>query len=79
MLTVIDLDSAIALADAKAAEWDQEFELKWNGPLIEADAVRRYLGLGDAERQALKALDPALVARLEQRVDELKRKIEGRQ
>lgn len=74
-LTTIDLDAAFALGQAQAQEWEQEFQLNWNGPLIEAQAVQMYLSLPPGDRAMLKQADPELAARLEMRVKELQRKL----
>lgn len=72
MLTVIDLDAAMLAAQAQAAEWEADFQARWNGPLLQAQAVMEFLSLSPAEQDEMRSQDPEAFAGLARQVARMK-------
>ena len=53
MLTVIDLDDIEMSSAAKVNEWELEFQLAFNQPLVQAAKTQEFLQMDSAWRDAM--------------------------
>lgn len=67
MITVLDLDAAEVMVQARLHGWEVEFQAGFNRPLEMALVMREYGEMTPEERAALAAGDPELCELCERR------------
>jgi len=72
MLTITDIDAAFVEAEAKVAEWWDEFERQFNRPIIVAESMKQLLQMRPEQAQAFMDANPDLFGSLNKRIKRMK-------
>ena len=76
-LTVVDLDAAMVAGQSKAQQWEAEFQGRFFGPLLLAQAVQEFLALRPEQQQQLAAADPEAFDELKAQVARIRGGLSG--
>jgi hypothetical protein len=62
--TILDIENAFMDAEAEIAEWEQEFQAEFYGPLLRVQKARTLRGMDDFNQAAFRESDPEEFERL---------------
>jgi hypothetical protein len=77
MISILDIDEAGLSAEDKSAEWEEEFQKIFNGPLLAAKGIMELLSMSPKERDAKIKAGGKDVERMVKHVDRMRGYMNG--